>query len=45
MNKAEELGLFIGMLPTWGSYWASGKSIFTPATARQYGLFRISASF
>jgi hypothetical protein len=39
VNKAEELGLFIGMLPTWGSYWASGKSIFTPANARQYGLF------
>jgi hypothetical protein len=21
VNKAEELGMFIGMLPTWGSYW------------------------
>ena len=39
VNKAEELGLFIGMLPTWGSYWTSGKSIFTSATARQYGHF------
>ena len=39
VNKAEELGLFIGMLPTWGSYWTSGKSIFTPTTARQYGKF------
>ena len=37
--KAEELGLFVGMLPTWGSYWASGRSIFTPANARQYGRF------
>lgn len=39
VNKAEDLGLFIGMLPTWGSYWASANSIFTPATARQYGRF------
>jgi hypothetical protein len=27
------------MLPTWGSYWATGQSIFTPANARQYGQF------
>jgi hypothetical protein len=39
VNKAEELGMFVGMLPTWGSYWASDKSIFTPATSRQYGRF------
>jgi len=39
VNKAEELGLFVGMLPTWGSYWASGQSVFTPANARQYGRF------
>jgi Protein of unknown function (DUF4038)/Putative collagen-binding domain of a collagenase len=39
VNKAEEFGLFIGMLPTWGNYWASGNSIFTPSTARQYGRF------
>lgn len=39
VNKAEELGLFVGMLPTWGSYWASGQAVFTPANARQYGRF------
>ena len=39
VNKAAELGLFIGMLPTWGNYWSSGTSIFTPSTARQYGRF------
>ncbi len=39
VNKAGELGLFIGMLPTWGRYWATGSSIFTPATAREYGRF------
>jgi len=39
VNKAQELGLFVGMLPTWGSYWATGQSIFTPANARAYGVF------
>jgi hypothetical protein len=42
VNKAEELGLFIGMLPTWGSNWAStksGKGVFNPTNARQYGRF------
>ena len=39
INKAEELGLYVGMLPTWGSYWAAGNSIFTTANARQYGKF------
>ena len=24
VNKAEELGLYVGMLPTWGSHWALG---------------------
>src|SRR5262249_114014 len=37
VNKAEELGLFVGMLPTWGSHWALGKAAFTKANARQYG--------
>src|SRR5262249_40509194 len=31
VNKAEELGLSVGMLPTWGSHWALGKAAFTPA--------------
>ncbi|HJX91184.1 MAG TPA: glycoside hydrolase family 140 protein [Pyrinomonadaceae bacterium] len=39
VNKAEELGMFVGLLPTWGSYWASGKAIFSATTARQYGEF------
>jgi hypothetical protein len=40
VNKAEELGMFIGMLPTWGKYWASGSSIFKdPEAARQYGRY------
>ena len=39
VNKAEELGLYVGMLPTWGSHWALGKAAFNPANARQYGHF------
>jgi hypothetical protein len=40
--KAEKLGLFIGMLPTWGKYWSSAKPqqiIFTPEKARAFGKF------
>lgn len=39
VNKAQELGLHVGMLPTWGSHWALGKAAFNPANARQYGRF------
>jgi hypothetical protein len=40
VKKARELGLFIGLLPTWGKYWKSGENnIFTPDTARAYGRF------
>jgi hypothetical protein len=43
VNKAEELGLFIGMLPSWGSHWGRiGKKppyVFTVDNARVYGRF------
>jgi hypothetical protein len=39
VNKAEELGMFVGMLPTWGSHWALGKAAFNATNARQYGRF------
>ncbi len=40
INKAEELGMFVGVLPTWGKYWKSADSIFpNPESARQYGRF------
>src|SRR5687767_3334408 len=43
VNKAEELGLFVGMLPTWGDKWnkkwGAGPEIFTPENARAYGKF------
>jgi len=44
VNKAEELGLFIGMLPTWGDkvpnvIGGEGPIIFTPENAGLYGEF------
>lgn len=42
VEKAAELGLVVGMLPTWGSYWSSlnpEQTIFTPENARTYGRF------
>src|SRR5687768_13042443 len=43
VNKAEELGLYVGMLPTWGDKWnkkwGAGPEIFTPENARAYGKF------
>jgi len=41
VNKAEELGLVIGMLPTWGDKvtkaWGTGPEIFTAKNAAAYG--------
>lgn len=42
VQYAEELGLFIGLLPTWGSHWKlDGRetAIFTVENARIYGRF------
>lgn len=43
VNRAEELGLFIGMLPTWGDkwnkQWGIGPEVFTPANVRVFGEF------
>ncbi|MBI4664580.1 MAG: glycoside hydrolase family 140 protein [Verrucomicrobia bacterium] len=43
VNKAEALGLYVGMLPTWGDKWTKkwgvGPEIFTPANAEAYGRF------
>jgi hypothetical protein len=39
VRKAGDLGLFIGMLPTWGSRWKTGSGIFTPMNAPVYGRF------
>ncbi len=41
VNRAEALGMYIGMLPTWGDKfnrkWGVGPEIFTPENARIYG--------
>lgn len=42
VKKAGEMGLYIGMLPTWGdkvfkNTWGTGPEIFNPANARTYG--------
>ncbi|MBL7697548.1 MAG: DUF4038 domain-containing protein [Chitinophagaceae bacterium] len=42
VNKAEKLGMTIGMLPSWGdkwnkSTWGLGPEIFTPGNARIFG--------
>lgn len=43
VRKAEELGLHIGMLPSWGSYWKQvGENrprLFTEESARSFGRF------
>ena len=43
VEDAEKLGLFIGMLPTWGSTWklvgGNKNAIFTVDNARVYGRF------
>ena len=41
VNKAAELGLYVGMLPTWGDKWNKkwgvGPEIFSPENAAAYG--------
>jgi hypothetical protein len=41
VNKAASLGLYVGMLPTWGDKWSkkwgTGPEAFTPEKASQYG--------
>ncbi|MFO0888844.1 MAG: glycoside hydrolase family 140 protein [Isosphaeraceae bacterium] len=43
VRRAEELGMCVGMLPTWGDKWnkkwGQGPEIFTPENARTYGEF------
>ena len=44
VNKAEELGLYIGMLPTWGdkintASWGKGPEIFNPQNAKVFGQY------
>jgi len=41
VHRAAELGMFVGMLPTWGDKWVKrwgvGPEIFSPENAESYG--------
>ncbi len=42
VDEAAKMGLYIGMLPTWGSHWQGSQeqpAIFDVANAQQYGEF------
>jgi len=42
VNQASSMGLVMGILPTWGSYWSSQNEkdiIFNPKSAKEFGLF------
>ncbi len=40
VKRANELGLTVGLLPTWGSYWKEGAArIFDAEKAYRYGLY------
>ena len=45
VNKANELGMYIGFLPTWGRYWHEGAGVknneplFNAGNAEKYGEF------
>ena len=42
VRQANKLGMFIGMLPSWGKYWSTNNPeqvIFTEENARAYGKF------
>lgn len=39
VRRANELGMYIGMLPTWGSNWNDGNPIFNRHNAEAYGRF------
>ncbi|WP_180969972.1 glycoside hydrolase family 140 protein [Deinococcus planocerae] len=38
VNEAASLGLHVALLPSWGR-WVNDEPIFTPASARSYGVF------
>jgi len=41
VDKANSLGIYVALLPTWGRYWhdpiKDGKPLFNPANAERYG--------
>jgi hypothetical protein len=39
VDKANELGMYIGFLPTWGYNWHNDKPLFSAESAYRYGYF------
>lgn len=39
VQRANELGLCVAMLPTWGCHWHDNSPIFNPQNAKSYGRF------
>lgn len=39
VHKANALGMYVGLLPTWGSHWNDGSAVFNVANAEAYGRF------
>jgi hypothetical protein len=37
ITRANALGLYIGLLPTWGNLWNRTNAVFTPQNAEAYG--------
>ena len=37
IEKANKLGLYVGLLPTWGRWWNDGNPIFNARNAEEYG--------
>lgn len=39
INKANQLGMYVGLLPTWGRYWHDDRPLFNEKNAKSYGQF------
>ena len=37
IGKANSLGMYVALLPTWGRYWHDGTPLFTPQSAAVFG--------
>lgn len=39
VDKANALGMYVGLLPTWGCHWNDGGAVFDERSAEAYGRF------
>jgi hypothetical protein len=39
INKTNESGMYVGLLPTWGQNWHGNNPLFSPENAYKYGRF------